>query len=77
MSVAEFRKINLEKNEVAVERLGEILERFKSGESLAFAIVEVKRAGTVATQYVSDGKSYHELNSGAATLAHRIASAGE
>ena len=60
-------------NEDAVQMIEGLLERLRSGEAVAVAVVEVMKAGTVATAY-STSFSYHQLNSGAARLASRLAS---
>lgn len=51
----------------------ETVERLKRGEVIAVAIIEVRKAGTVATA-VSKSSCYHALNSGAARLASHLAS---
>lgn len=56
----------------AVRLLRESLERAESGEVIGVAIIEVRRARTVATA-VSKSTTYHELNSGAARLAAMLA----
>lgn len=56
-----------------LERAEELLARVKSGETLALATVEVQRGRIVQTGW-SDNGYYHELNSGAARLANRLAS---
>jgi hypothetical protein len=68
LNVVEHNEIN----EVAVQEVEGLLERLKSGDSTAVGVVEVKRGNYVATFYVA-GRHYHELNSGAARLANRIA----
>ena len=50
----------------------ELLERLRAGQSVAVAFVEVKRGGIVATAF-SKSDVFHFLNSGAATLANRLA----
>ena len=60
-------------NDDAVRLLEESLARAKSGDVIGVAIVEVRRARTVATAF-SQSTSYHELNSGAARLAASLAS---
>lgn len=59
-------------NRCAIEMVEGLLERLRSGEAVAVALVEVKADGFVATGY-SKSRHYHHLNSGAATLAHRLA----
>lgn len=61
-------------NDDAVSLIKETLERAEKGEVIAVAIVEVRKARTVATAF-SKSHSYHELNSGAARLAASLASA--
>jgi hypothetical protein len=56
----------------AIELVDGVLARLKSGESVAAAIVEVKPGGLVAQGW-SGGPYHHELSSGAATLAWRLA----
>lgn len=60
-------------NEDGVKLIEGLLERLRSGEAVAVAVVEVMKAGTVATAY-SASSSYHQLNSGAARLSSRLAS---
>jgi len=60
-------------NREAIELAEEVLERLRSGETIAFAVIEVRKARTVGTAYVA-ADQYHLLNSGAARLAVRIAS---
>lgn len=65
-------------NEEAVEAAEEVLARLKSGEAVAFAYVLVLKGRIVATGYVKGlAGCYHTLNSGAARLAHRLASEDE
>ena len=61
-----------EVNQEAIEIVEDVLARLKSGESLAVAVVEIRQGRTVGTAY-SASDYYHELNSGAARLAARIA----
>ena len=72
--VAKLTVAEREVNEDAAEMLRSLLARVESGEVVAVAIVEVKRAGVVATGF-SNSRSghYHALNSGAARLANRLA----
>lgn len=63
----------LSTNQAAIDLAEEVLGRLRSGETIAFAVVEVRKARTVATGYVA-ADQYHLLNSGAARLAVRIAS---
>lgn len=75
--MSEVKKLSFAKDQInknAIELVEEILVRLKSGESVAFGFVEVRKARTVATGY-SDCKdgAYHLLNSGAARLAARLA----
>lgn len=49
-----------------------LLERAKEGKALAVGFIEVCDNGDVCTFY-SKGRSYHQLNSGAARLAARLA----
>lgn len=60
-------------NSDAIELVEEVLSHLRSGEAVAVAIVEVLKAGNVATSYCAS-QSYHQLNSGAARLAARLAS---
>lgn len=60
-------------NDDAVRLLEESLARAKSGDVIGVAVVEVRRARTVATAF-SKSETYHELNSGAARLAQSLAS---
>ncbi|MCV9940924.1 hypothetical protein OIU35_31625 [Boseaceae bacterium BT-24-1] len=59
-------------NESALELVEETMARVKTGEVIAVAIIEVRKARTVATS-ISTSSAYHELNSGAARLAARLA----
>ena len=61
-------------NSDAIEIIEGLLERFKSGQSVALAVVEVmaEEAKGVATIY-STSDRYHQLCSGCARLAARIA----
>lgn len=64
-----------EVNTEAVELLSGLLERVRGGESVAVAIVEVRRGGVVSTAFAnSHSGAYHALNSGAARLASRLSS---
>lgn len=63
-------------NSDALQLAEATVERIKSGEVIAVAIVEVRRERTVAIAY-SRSDQYHLLNSGAARLANRIASEPE
>jgi len=73
LSVAE-REVNGD----AAEMLRALLGRIESGEAIAVAFVEVKRAGVVATGYSNSRNGcYHALNSGAARLAHRLAAVSD
>lgn len=75
--LAEVVAIRAEVNASAVSLVEEVLERLRSGVTLAVAVVEVKKGRLVATGWVdSPSGSYHELNSGAATLASRLAHHG-
>lgn len=59
-------------NQDALELAEQTVERIKAGEVIAVAIIEVRKARTVATA-ISASSAYHELNSGAARLAARLA----
>lgn len=59
-------------NHDAVALIRETLDRAEKGEVIAVAIVEVRKARTVATA-VSKSECYHALNSGAARLAAHLA----
>lgn len=61
-----------DRNDDAIQLVEGLLERLRSGEALAVAIVEVQKGGNVATAF-SKGLHYHALNSGAARLAARLA----
>lgn len=70
--------VDLEVNTEAVDLIERMLERVRSGEVVAVALVEVKRGGVVATAYSNSRTGhYHGLNSGAARLAHRLAAVGD
>lgn len=62
-----------ETNPDAIALVEGLLARLRSGEAVAVAFVEVCRGQLVATEY-DCGREYHALNSGAARLAHRLAS---
>jgi hypothetical protein len=62
-------------NEDAIALVEGLLERLRSGESVAVAFVEVFRNRSVATAWC-ESESYHLLNSGAAGLAARLAMDG-
>ncbi len=60
-------------NQEAVDLVEGLLERLKSGHSVAVGLVEVYADGsTVATAY-SNSHTYHQMCSGCARLAARIA----
>lgn len=61
-------------NSDALAVVEEVLARVRAGEVTAVAIVEVNPAGRVSTHW-SGSDHYHQLNSGCARLAHRIAAA--
>lgn len=71
--VLSFAKVENDINEDAIRLLEETLERAKSGDVIAVAIIEIRKARTVATS-ICKSLSYHELNSGAARLAAHLAS---
>jgi len=61
-------------NTEALKLVEDVAERLRSGESIAVALIEVRKGRTVATAWSQppDG-AYHLLNSGAARLAARLA----
>lgn len=61
-------------NPALVKMLIDLLDRARTGELVAFAMVSVNPRGTVGTAwtYGSGGNHHHELASGALTLAQRI-----
>lgn len=59
-------------NDDAIELVSGVLERLRKGETIAVAVVEVLSAGGVGTHYSKSDK-YHQLNSGVARLAARLA----
>lgn len=67
-SVEAIPEINLD----AIELLEGTLARLRRGESVAVALVEVFANGGVGTAYCKSNH-YHQLNSGAARLAARLA----
>lgn len=71
--MSNLAKIDIPKNQDAIELCEGVLERLRSGESVAFGFVEVLRGHRVVTGW-SKSEVYHLLNSGAARLANRIAS---
>ena len=72
-SIVSLAKPNI--NQEAVDLVEGLLADIRSGEVVAVGFVAVKSGGVVATSY-SHRAEYHQLNSGAAVLAHRIASWG-
>ena len=58
----------------AIELIEHTLRGLREGRVLAVAIVEVRENGAVATAYNGQENSYHQLSSGAARLANRLAS---
>lgn len=73
MPVVSLTTVDNEINEDAQRLVEETLTRVKSGDVIAVALVEIRKARTVAIA-VSRSSSYHELNSGAARLAAHLAS---
>jgi hypothetical protein len=61
-------------NQQIIDMLISLLDRARKGELVAFGMVTVNPRGTVGTAWTSggNGRHYHELASGALTLAHRI-----
>lgn len=60
-------------NQDAIELVSGLLDRLKSGESVAVALVEVKADhNTVATAYSKSDRAYHLMCSGCARLLTRI-----
>ena len=59
----------------AIERVEGLLERLRSGESVACAVVEVRPGSEIATWWPANVR-HHELLSGAAALMTRLASLG-
>ncbi|MGE0751850.1 MAG: hypothetical protein AB7F39_06685 [Variibacter sp.] len=64
--------ISVRANMDAIKLAEEALHRLKSGRSCALAVVLVDEDGCVTAAW-SRSTSYHQLNSGAARLAARIA----
>lgn len=60
-------------NHDAIQLMEGVLDRLRSGEVVAVGLVEVKQRGVVGTAYSAGTGWYHELSSGAATLAVRFA----
>lgn len=61
-------------NADALKLVEDVAGRLRSGESIAVALVEVRKGREVATAWSqSPDGSYHLLNSGAARLAARLA----
>ena len=58
----------------AVDLIEGTLRGLREGRVLAVAIVEVRANGAVATAYNGREGCYHQLSSGAARLANRLAS---
>jgi hypothetical protein len=58
------------------EAVENLLSRVRSGDVVALGYVEVYRDGKVAIGHINK-TNFHELNSGAAWLAHSIVSRGE
>jgi len=59
-----------------LEYIEALLERVLAGKTVAIATVEVEQANTVAVGFCNNGNHYHQLNSGAARLAARLATMG-
>lgn len=55
-----------------LEILEGLMERVKSGDTIGIGFVEATTAGGVRTAFVGK-KCYHQLSSGASTLAFRLA----
>lgn len=72
VSIASARPTKKDPNVDAIELVEGLLERLKSGDAVAVAFAEVHADGSVATAWCKSSY-YHHLNSGAATLAARIA----
>lgn len=73
--IKQIRALLDETSHEAVEIIEELLGRLKSGQSIAVAFIEVKKGGIVATCFSTDNDCFHQLNSGAASLANRLANA--
>lgn len=72
--VVPLKKVDLYVNEEAVRGVEALLERLRSGETVALALVEVRRANTVADGFFnSEMGHYHLLMSGSARLHARLA----
>lgn len=67
----------VEVNQDAVEMVEAVLGRLRSGETLAVGIIEHRANGGVSTIVSESKASYHQLNSGAARLAHVLAGMGD
>jgi hypothetical protein len=61
-------------NPVLIGMLIDLLDRARSDDLVALGVITVNPRGTVGTAWNSggDGSHYHELASGALTLAHRM-----
>lgn len=72
-----LRTICVEPNAAAVAMLESVLERLRTSETVAVALVEVKRGGDVEWQWADcESGVGHHLTSGAATLLQDLSSAG-
>lgn len=71
--VKTLRPVETVINTECLELLEESISRVRAGETTSLAIVEVQKGGNVATCFHCSGQ-YHQLNSGAARLAARLAS---
>ena len=69
--VVSLSKVKDEVNDDVVALLRESLDRAEKGEVIAVALVEVRKAGTVATAHCKNN-CYHALNSGASRLAFQL-----
>lgn len=69
---SDLHVIAVPKNDEAIAMCEIVLERLRTGESVAFGFVEVTRERTVTIGWARS-EVYHLLNSGAARLACRIA----
>lgn len=67
-------QVDKQTNDEAITAVEVLLEKLRSGDVRAVALVSVNRAGSVSTCYINSKEGcYHHLNSGCARLASRIA----
>lgn len=73
-SVTPLKLANPAANTDCLELLQEAVNRVLTGDTAAVAVVEARRGGQVTYAWTSTSDCYHQLNSGAARMAARLAS---